>query len=93
MTQIKKAGIDPKTESLQPSSCHNEHQHFLNYYYPDVHDPVDGDAHAADRRVGEHEVGKAAVADAKSPLIHLKSCHPFEDLGQCQTCHQLEGKS
>ena len=62
-------------------------------YYPDVHDPVDGDAHAADRRVGEHEVGKAAVADAKSPLIHLKSSHPFEDLGQCQAGHQLEGKS
>ena len=66
---------------------------FWNYYYPEVHDPVDGDAHAADRRVGEHEVGKAAVADAKSPVIHLKSSHPFEDLGQCQTCHQLEGKS
>jgi len=57
--------------------------------YFDVQDPVESYSRASDGGVGHHEVRKAAVTDAKIPVIHVDSGQEFEDLWQGRVDEKL----
>jgi hypothetical protein len=60
----------------------------------DVNDPEDGDSKAADARVGQHEVGEEAVADAEPPGIGFMNIHLGRKLfGHFKKIQEIKTKS